>query len=113
MWIIHHLERRDRTTKELITIPHQSREEVEEFFRTNKQAWEGSEQRRQLQSTISTKTLCHVNKIIAFACGQMTSSNQEPWAIRSTYQHALIITLRDILTGQGNLNDIGCFAQDQ
>ncbi|KIX03742.1 uncharacterized protein Z518_07295 [Rhinocladiella mackenziei CBS 650.93] len=110
--IFHYLKKRYRSTKEIVsTIPHQSRKQVEEYFVTNKRAWETSEQRRQLQSIISMKTLCHVNKIIAFACGPMAFSDQAPWAIRSAYQHALVITLRDILSElQGH--PIGCYAQD-
>jgi hypothetical protein len=43
----------------------------------------------------------------------MAFSDREPSEMRSAYQHALIITLRDILAErQGHLNDIGCYAQD-
>lgn len=112
--IFHYLQRWDKSTKKLIPEPpSRSRDEVKHLFGLNKQDWEASEQRRQLQSVMLTTTLPHVKKIVAFACGGMAEYAELPWKTWSAYQHALIITLRDILNErQGSANSIQCYAQD-
>jgi hypothetical protein len=104
----------DKRTKNPIPKPQsRSPDDVEQFFRLNKEAWEASEQRRQLKSIILKTTLPHVKKIVAFACGEMAHYDKHPWISRSAYQHALIITLRNILgESQGSINNIECYAQD-
>jgi hypothetical protein len=93
--------------------PSRSQDEVEQFFRLNRHAWEASEQCGQLQSIILKTTLPHVKKIVAFACGEMAYYDKGAWISRSAYQHALIITLRNILGElQGSVNNIECYAQE-
>ncbi|KIX05454.1 uncharacterized protein Z518_06326 [Rhinocladiella mackenziei CBS 650.93] len=112
--IFHNLEKRHRLTNEIVHVtPRLSPKQAEDFFETNKQAWATHEVRGQLQSMLSSKSLSHVNKIVAFACGTMALTDQESWSIRSTYQHALITTLRDDLSElQQTQHSIQCCAQD-
>jgi len=114
MRIFHYLDKYDRAKRTLMSItPGRSQDEVEEFFTSIKQSWEVSEQRSQLQSIISTKTLSHVNKIVAFACGGMAFYDKYPTIARSAYQHALIVTLREVLSQWQNPgHGIKCYAQD-
>jgi hypothetical protein len=113
VWIFHYLQKRDRITKELINVnPVKSREEIMQFFTAIRLRWEASGERKQLEELISAGDLPQVNKIVAFACGRMSFYAQEPWALRSAYQHVLILTIRDILCKrQGNASKIECFAQ--
>jgi hypothetical protein len=105
-------------TKELLNIPpRKSRTEAERFFQTVRQEWETSEPCRLLRSTLaSAKTPLGIKKIIAFACGPFSFElvdAQRSWAVRRVFQHALLLTLRDIFQGkEGNPETITCFAQD-
>ena len=109
------MDMRDKFTKELVsTAPTQSREEVEEFFKTIRDTWEASERCKQLRSILmSAKTPCEISKIVGFACGPMAYSCQEEETPRAAFQHALILTLRDVLGGEkGSPSQIICYAQD-
>ncbi|RMZ85263.1 hypothetical protein DV738_g379, partial [Chaetothyriales sp. CBS 135597] len=114
LWIFHNLQKRDRATQNLISPgPCPSAEEVREFFSKTKQAWEASKERRQLESILSAKTpTVHIKKIVAFACGGMNYFDEAPWAIRSAYQHALILNIRDVLRTRQECDNIECYAQD-
>lgn len=68
---------------------------------------------KELRSMLLAKPTRTVTKIIAFACGGMAFNDEEPHAARSAYQHALILTLRDVLTELQTPSDpIKCYAQD-
>ena len=114
IWIFHVLSKRDTLTHELEDLDtSQSQADMGAFFTDEKQAWEASEQHAQLCSILSTQSLHHVTKIVAFACGSMSWSDQSSGASRAAYQHALVITLRAVIGGrQSNPDEIQCFAQD-
>jgi len=105
---------RNKFTKELVsTASAQPREEVEKFFKTIRQTWDASEPCKQLRSTLaSTKTPFEISKIVGFACASIVYSHQELWVHRSAFQHALILTLRDVFGQTGNPGRIICYAQD-
>jgi SRR1 len=106
---------RDKTTKELVS-PHplQPRGEVEKLFETTRKEWEASGPCKQLRSIFtSTKTPIEISKIVGLACGSMAYSDQERSTSRSAFQHALILTLRDVLgKKEGHPDRILCYAQD-
>lgn len=79
--------------------PIQSYKEVEVFFQSILGLWENSETRRQLRATLSSVTTPHkIKKIVGFAFGPIAHSHvEEPYALRSAFQHALVLTLRHIL----------------
>jgi hypothetical protein len=58
-----------------------------------------------------------VTKIVAFACGTMHTTKKDVRGLAPAYQHALILTMRDILENQPGQSSeqaktIQCFAQD-
>ncbi|GAB1312677.1 hypothetical protein MFIFM68171_02887 [Madurella fahalii] len=74
-------------------------------------AWEESEDCRRLRSSLETALLPRITKIVAFACSTMAAlGDRQP----PMYQHALILTLRDILERRQGADQpqIACFAQD-
>ena len=106
---------RNKFTKELVsTTLTRPREEVEKFFKTMRQAWDSSEPCKQLRSTlVSTKTPFEISKIIGLTCAPIAYTHQERWSRRSAFQHALTLTLRDVLGKKnGNSDGIICYAQD-
>lgn len=90
-----------------------SSEEISKHFWTAAEEWEKNKQSRALRSLLESVTIGHqVTKIIAFACGSMLCSEVRQNS-RSAYQHALILTLRDIFSKrQDPSTKIECFAQD-
>lgn len=90
-----------------------SSEEISERFWTAAGKWEESQQCRTLRSLLEASTIRHqVTKLIAFACGTMLSPEVRQNS-RASYQHALILTLRDIFSKkQDPSTKIECFAQD-
>lgn len=105
---------RNKFSKELVgTLPTRSTEEAQEYFATMRNTWEASERCKQLRSIfISIKTLCGIRKIVGFGCAPMAYSCQEQNTRRAAFQHALILTLWDILGKKANPNQIRCFVQD-
>jgi hypothetical protein len=123
MPVAHFIDKRNKVTKELCKestkLPDLSDEEAEEFFKMSLAKWEASEQCTRLRSILaSAKLPLGITKIVAFACGPFSRIIPEPHycrgSIRSATQHALIFTLRDILSkGSGEVPDeIKCYAQD-
>ena len=123
MPIGHYLEVRNKVTKEFCKRskkrPDLPREEAEEFFKTRCNVWEASDPCKQLRSILaSAKVPLGITKIVAFACCTFSCITQKPFSargvVRSAVQHALILTLRDILseTNGGPSEEIICYAQD-
>lgn len=129
--IQHHMYRRKKSTKKLMDSARStSFQEMNDFFQSSRNLWEASEACQELKSTIASLSIHHpICKIIAFACGSMTYfiPRDKRQSRRSTFQHALILTLKDILderrktetndgfVKEGNDNEAGnikCFAQD-
>ena len=101
----------DRKSKALTTHPIHH---IESFFEASRNEWEASEPCHQLRSLLmSTPVPYHVSRIVAFACASLAVKKPEDLSRRQAYQHALILTLRDILHDkQGGMREISCFAQD-
>jgi hypothetical protein len=96
-----------------------SKEETEEFFQTSSQAWEASEPCKQLRSTLrSISTTVNICKIVGFALGSIATNDQSAFfallSSQSAFQHALILTLRDILYRKRakSRGEISCYVQD-
>lgn len=106
---------RNKFTKQLVggPPPTKSLEDIRECFQADIRSWEASEECQQLRSTFSSRTMSvKVDKIVVFACDTI-SYPEEEHADRSTFQHALVLTMRDILAQKdGNPKDIACYAQD-
>ena len=77
-------------------------------------AWIAIETCKQLTSTIlSAKTSLDITKIVAFACGPMTDVKHRRRTERSLFQHALLLTVREVLNSKnGTDGRITCYAQD-
>jgi hypothetical protein len=92
------------------------RNKVEEHFSADRKTWEASKQLEQLKNIFtSRKTPPGISKIIGFGCGRISSTvNKEIlWNHTSSFQHALILSLRDILSEKMEAPDgIDCYAQD-
>jgi SRR1 len=103
-----------KVTEEIINpSPLLSIEGSRDFFLTSQCQWEESESCKRLVSTIEAlPTPIKATKIVAFACGSITE-NSESLARCSAFQHALILTLRKVLSQkQSHLNDLTCYAQE-
>jgi hypothetical protein len=117
-------ERRNIVTKEprgwsMKPLPDLPLEEAEKLFKTSLEEWESSEQCKQFRSLIASANWHEgITKIVAFACGRFSSvtpdSRYSRANARSGAQHALIFTLRDILSNMwvGDRKTIKCYAQD-
>jgi hypothetical protein len=123
MEIVHFTHQRNKVTKEPcgrpVKLPDLPQQEAEEFFRTSLEKWEASELCKQFRAILaSAKVPIGITKIVAFACGRFSRTAPDPLyfraGVRSASQHALIFTLRDLLTKM-NVSDpkiIKCYAQD-
>jgi len=98
-------------------------EDVQTVFDTGLKAWTASDDCKRLASFLDTTPLPKITKIVAFACGSMALAEYPDAQARSAHQHALILTLRDIiLARQHHHHDhhntadhprkIQCFVQD-
>jgi hypothetical protein len=124
MPIAHFLEVRDKVTKEFCQRskkhPNLPREEAEDFFKTCCKEWEASEPCQQLRSILaSAKLPLGITKIVAFACRNFSriiikKRHSSRGLVRPATQHALMLTLRDILSKKdgGSSGEIECYAQD-
>jgi hypothetical protein len=111
-----HLESfRDLATKEPVSVnpPLRPLDEVKKLFKDAQTTWEASEACKQLRSTLESAVLPEsITKIIALACGDMSYEKDDRNTSRSTFQHALILTLRDITSKKSDSHHIECYAQD-
>ncbi|WEW58642.1 hypothetical protein PRK78_004110 [Emydomyces testavorans] len=110
---------RNKVTKEPVDPPVralETAEEVEKYLNASVQAWEGSEQCRQLKSTLAAAitTPVKVTKIIGFACASVAVDYyNEHSDRRSPFQHALLLTIWNLLEKQSeHPGTIACYAQD-
>jgi hypothetical protein len=88
-------------------------EDVQIVFNKAVRAWEDSDECRRLRSAIENAPLPTINNIVAFACSSMLGKDDRS---RAATQHALILTMRDIIAkrqpGAQSQTQIKCFAQD-
>jgi hypothetical protein len=112
--IYHYMDLRNKISKELVHTPSIcSEKELEEFFINKRQDWEASKSCATLKSILEMVNPQHkVTKVIGLACGSMAIKSDDRNAQRSAYQHALILTVRDIFQRHLQLNNIPCYAQD-
>jgi hypothetical protein len=107
---------RKKFTKQFLggALPAQPREKVEKLFQRSVLSWEATETCRQLRSTLASTNLpFEVRKVVGFACGPISSTPGDPLTCRSLFQHALILTISDVLRQKmGNSDSIMCYAQD-
>lgn len=109
------MERRDKFTKKIVNSPPtQPRGKIENVFQTMREAWEVSESCRRLKSTLESREIpSEINKIVGLACAPMAFCDDERRPRRSAFQHALVLTLRDVLGKEReNPDSIICYAQD-
>ncbi|KAI0105170.1 hypothetical protein F4776DRAFT_657937 [Hypoxylon sp. NC0597] len=73
-------------------------EELSLIFQKEREKWEECEQHRNLRETLKSRraALSNVSKIVGFACGPLSyGRNKEDYSLT---QHAMILSLRKILT---------------
>lgn len=105
---------RNKLTKEILSpFPAQPCEQVEGLLKTSVQAWEASDACKQLRSTLASRinNIGGVSKVVGIACGEISPGEQDEMAVRSSFQHALLLTMRDILA-KPNSGSATCYAQD-
>lgn len=92
---------------------HSNLKETRDAFHSYRGTWEASEHCHRLKSSMAAAaSLPGITKIIAFACSSM-SRDDDHTRHRSASQHALILTLRDMLqASQPGAPQIRCLAQD-
>ena len=95
--------------------PHlQSTADVGLLFSTLRTTWEASDQCAMLKSILATAHVHNdISKIVAFALGPMSDDPPDKETLRSVFQHALMLTLRNFLSAdKEGLSEIACYAQD-
>ncbi|KAL2785655.1 hypothetical protein BJX66DRAFT_314426 [Aspergillus keveii] len=106
--IVHCLERCDEPAEEIDQqIKHESLQRAIDTWRDS-QSWE------QLKKALSGVSLPPVKKFVAFALSSMPAFSDVPRDNRSLFQHALLVTLRDLLLESSTQEHDGikCYAQD-
>ena len=110
--ISHLVIQRNKITKEPVLSPSMRPEELNSHLERSISAWEASETCKHLKSTLrSAKTSNDIHKVIGFACGSVAVYDQLSSSSTSAFQHALLLTVRDILQEKSG-NRITCYAQD-
>lgn len=113
--IVHYRVLRNASTKELLGVcPIKSQENANEFFQIRLQQWRTSQAYQQLKSCImSTSSISVITKIVGFAFGSIALTDVEAdYAFRSAFQHALLVTLKDLLCEKLSTEKIACYVQD-
>ncbi|KAL2861871.1 hypothetical protein BJX68DRAFT_13382 [Aspergillus pseudodeflectus] len=106
--VVHRLERRDKPAEEL------DQRRKHESLQRAIDTWRDSQSWKHLKSTLSGVSIAPIKKLVAFALSSMRAFSDVPHDNRSLFQHALLMTLRDLLlenTAQGD-DGIKCYAQD-
>jgi hypothetical protein len=105
---------RDASTKILFKIPSiKSSEEADFFFHSYLQEWKTSSAYQQLKSSLiaALNTTIEINKVVGFSFGSVARNER---SVRSAFQHALAVTLREVVSQkyESKLEDIPCYVQD-
>lgn len=105
---------RDISTKELYEVPSiKSIGETQKLFHSHLQEWRTSYAHERLKSSLAStlKTTIKINKVIGFSFGSIARNE---YSIRSAFQHALAVTLRETVSQkyESKLEDIPCYVQD-
>lgn len=114
--IFHSTARRNVDTHEILREnPDPSKEQVQELFTESIQAWEESETCKKLRTTLLARKDSlngKINKIVAFANGSFSLDLMDKSYHRTSFQHAMILTLRDIFAQVDETSGVKCLAQD-
>ena len=91
-----------------------ARKEVDKVLSHVRQVWEASEQCKQLRDTLARAIDPErIGNIIGLAFGPLSGTDLHGSSISSSaYQHALLFTLREILTKPSSREQILCYVQD-
>lgn len=112
--LIYPLRSRRSSTKEILDPwKPQALEEVQDGLDAGIKMWEDSKDCRQLQSLFRAASVPSISKVVAFGCSTMAFKVDQRGT--SITQHALILTMRDIvkqMTKSPDKPGIQCFAQD-
>ncbi|KAE8141823.1 hypothetical protein BDV38DRAFT_268116 [Aspergillus pseudotamarii] len=116
--VLHYMELRNEVTKELLPgfrYAVDSTETIKNSFTACIQTWEASQSYAQLQKMVeSRESFPPITKIVALALGSMQPRSMGNWDHRSEFQHALALTLRDLVGKRqgGTSGNVQCYAQD-
>ena len=103
---------RNTLSKQIITPPLQPYEEVKVYFGEVRNTWNGSQSCTRLKSILDS-TLPQCSKILGFALGEISREVLEVWHRSPAFQHALLLTLRDILSLYNpEQNEVVSYTQD-
>ncbi|EEQ89259.1 hypothetical protein RJZ56_000634 [Blastomyces dermatitidis] len=117
---------RDRITGEVIPSDIQPIEDVEPYFRRTLTKWEATPACQHLRGSLKAllqrnSNIRKIDKIVAYACGSLIEFETEEsgaypsLAPRPFYQHALVMTVLDVLQNERTDRDaeqIRCYLQD-
>lgn len=111
---VHYLAReRDETTHEFFPKPSgQSLEATQEAFDAGIKAWKDSDECKRMKAALMTSTIPDkITKVVAFGCSTMSDHEVDEQSIT---QHALILTIRNVLQRKNPAayGGIVCYAQD-
>lgn len=114
MRVHHRIERRHRCTKQLFdSTLIKEPGEVAKLFNDIQSTWMDSKPCAQLRSIFqSTRIPQKIDSIIGFAFGPFAYGLEEPGTVRAAYQHALILTLQNVIGKKVDTEHIACFVQD-
>jgi hypothetical protein len=102
------MERRKRLTKDSVdTLLTQLEEGVQTHFQAVQAAWEASQPCQQLRSTLLSTSIQY-SKIVALGLGSISYSSQ--YSYRFAMQHALLLTLRDVLEDATQYSNYSCLS---
>ncbi|KAI2014338.1 hypothetical protein LOZ39_002320 [Ophidiomyces ophidiicola] len=108
----HYRGTRNKITKEFEREPLAPYEEIEKVFNDSKLQWEAGETCKQLRSTLmNAKVPLGIDKIVGLSLGRM-AEHMEEYRARPAVQHAMVLTLQDVMAMKLGSSSIKCYAQD-
>jgi hypothetical protein len=117
MGLLHNLEIREKTAQKMNNENQNwSLEEMQENFKAIRYTWTASVSHTRLQQCLQQINLqSPITKVVAFALGSMENIDEREKLERSTYQHALLLSIVDFLRARVNVSASGnlrCYIQD-
>ena len=103
---------RNKLSNQIMAPPLQSYEEAKVYFESVRNTWNGSQSCTRLKSILDSK-LPQCSKILGFALGEISRDVLEVWQQGPAFQHALLLTLRDVLSLYNpEQNEVVSYTQD-
>ncbi|GLA65184.1 hypothetical protein AtubIFM55763_008075 [Aspergillus tubingensis] len=105
---------RDMRTKELyLNSSVESVPDASKLLQESRQIWENTKECQELQVKLMSRKTVPISKIVGIALGSFATVYPD-FQDRSAFQHALLLTLRDIFCKMHKVSQdaIPCFAQD-